>query len=336
MSEVYQTQSLEWINSNMHRNYPLADGVVPKAVSEEYLPASFMVDLQLIVPYVEGLDASRFFIHSIIRQPSALQITIGYMIDTATGTGFDCAISSSIPLGIDFADTSNPYPVQLAGITTVVPEVPGGSYTNGVPAAYKAMRGIRGTVYIGSCVDMASIGELVFLYNNARLIPQCIYIESPDTRISSVRFIDDNNTDTTFTDDITIRATEGILIDIEGQTVTLKLDDDYVQNEINNQISERYGNAIKTINGIGPDDTGNFTLQGADCTIITRQAAGLSISNPCAKPCCDAGGVDSAEIKSALQDLQSAKEVLNNYYTDLATKVNSMQARLSSLIASRG
>ena len=336
MSEVLLTQSLEWINSNMHRNYPIADGVVPQAVSGEYLPASFLVDLQLIVPYVEGLDASKFFVSSIVRQPAAFQLTIGYMIDTATGTGFDCAVSATIPLNLQFTGTSEPYAVQLAGLTSVVAATPQSSYTSGIPAAYAAMRGIRGTAYIASCVDMASIGELSFVYANARLIPQCVYIESPVSNVSSVRFIDDYGTDATFTNDITIRAENGVKITVTGQTLTFSLDEEYMKAELDRQMADKYGNSIKTINEIGPDDNGNIQLQGMDCTIITTQPSGIMISNPCAKPCCDTGNVDSAEIQTALTDLQSAKEVLNNYYMDLATKVNSMQARLSSLIASRG
>lgn len=336
MSEVLLTQSLEWINSNMHRNYPIADGVVPQAVSGEYLPASFLVDLQLIVPYVEGLDASKFFISSIIRQPAAFQLTIGYMIDTATGTGFDCAVSAPISLNLQFTGSSEPYAVQLAGLTSGVAAIPQSSYTAGIPAAYAALRGIRGTAYIASCVDMASIGELSFVYANSRLIPQCVYIESPVSTVSSVRFLDGFGTDATFTDDITIRAEEGVTISITDNTVTFSLDPDYMHSELDRQMADKYGNSIKTLNGMRPDDNGNFQLQGMDCTIVNTEDSGIMISNPCAKPCCDTGNVDSAEIQTALTDLQNAKDVLNNYYMDLATKVNSMQARLSSLIASRG
>lgn len=336
MSEVLLTQSLEWINSNMHRNYPIADGVVPQAQSGAYLPASFLVDLQLIVPYVEGLDASKFFVSSIIRQPTSLQITIGYMIDTATGSGFNCAISGMIPLGVQFEGSSEPYAVQLVGISSIVPSLASSSYMNGIPEAYAAMRDIRGTAYIASCVDMSNIGELAFTYAHSKLIPQCIYIESPSTKVSSVRFIDDYGTDTTFTKDITIAAGDGIVVGIDGQTVSFSLDPAVLNAEVLRQISERLGNAIQTINGAKPDETGNLTLQGLDCTIVRSVPNGVTIDNPCAKPCCDAGGADSAEIQTALQDLQTAKELLNNYYTDLATKVNSMQARLSSLIASRG
>ena len=345
MSDIQQAQSyrsqpdqnLEWINGNMHRNYPIVDGAVPKAVSNEYLPASFLVDIQLIVPYVAGLDSSKFFVASIVRQPSALQVTIGYMIDLASGRGFDCAVSGSIPLNTQFAGTSQPYEVELAAITAVNPTSPDSSYTHGIPSGYEALRNIRGRIYIGSCVDMLSIGELSFVYAASALVPQCIFIESPTTAVSSVRFLDGYGTDRTFTDDITIRAGEGVIIDIDGQTVTFRMDPAVVSAAAAEKLAEVAGNAIKTINGQHPDGEGNFTIRGLDCTLLETppNSNSISISNPCAKPCCDSGGTDTAEIQAALEGLEQAKTWLNDYYTDLATKVNTMQARLSSLIASR-
>ena len=322
MSDVLLTQSLEWLNGNMHRNYPIVDSAVPMAVSGEYLPASFLVDLQLIVPFVEGLDASKFYISSIVRQPAALQVTIGYMINTTTSTGFDCAVSGSIPLKTEFNEIGDPYTVELAAIT------------HDIPAGYEALRGLRGRLYIGSCADMLSIGELSFVYAASAIVPQCVYIESPTSIVSSVRFLDDYGTDRTFTDDITIRAGEGVAIDITGNTITFKMDSDFVDEQLSLLLAAA-GTPIRTINGIGPDEEGRFTFIGQDCTLLTTQPSGISIANPCAKPCCDAGGTDTAEIQSALEGLEQAKTILNNYYTDLATKVNSMQARLSSLIASR-
>lgn len=336
MSDVLLTQSLEWINGNMHRNYPIVDGTVPRSVAGEYLPASFLVDIQLIVPYVAGLDASMFFVSSIVRQPSAIQVTIGYMIDVASGRGFDCAVSGSIPLSTEFSGTSQPYEVELAGITSVNPIITESSYTHGIPDGYEALRGIRGRLYIGSCVDMLSIGEMTFTYANTALVPQCVFIESPTTAVNSVRFLDNYGTDRTFTDDITIKAGDGVQIDINGQTITFSLNAYYLEDAVNDRLAEVVGMAISSINGATPDEEGNFTIAGLDCTLINPQGPnGIAISNPCAKPCCDNGGSDSAEIQTALESLQEAKTVLNNYYTDLATKVNTMQARLSSLIASR-
>lgn len=338
MSDYSLSNSLEWLNSNMHRNYPIVDNTVVEASTPGvYLPSSFLVDLQLIVPYVEGLDASKFFISAVTRNADSFQITIGYLISEVGANvrmGFDCAVSSAIPVDIVFS--GEPYMVRLAAITTDATYT-SSTYTYGIPAGYEAMRNIRGAVYIGTCSDMADVGAMSFIYENAAIMPTCVYIEDPANAVQSIRFIDGQGTDATLTDDITILLNDGILADIsdDKETVTFRLDPEFVTRRLNELLAEVVGDSIKTINGIGPDNTGDFQLTGLDCTNIATTAHGVTISNPCAKPCCDSNGVDSADILKALTDIAAAKDVLNNYYSSMATNVNSLQARLSSLIASR-
>lgn len=337
MSDYSLSNSLEWLNGNMHRNYPIVDNTVAQSQTGTYLPSSFLVDLQLIVPYVEGLDASKFFISSITRNADSFQVTIGYLISDVGANvrmGFDCAVSSAIP--VDTVYSGNPYMVRLAAITTDATYT-SSTYTYGIPAGYEAMRNIRGSLYIGTCSDMMDIGAMSFIYENTAIMPTCVYIEEAVNTVSSIRFVDNYETDATLTNDITIILSEGIKASIsdDKDTVTFSLDQDYLEDKLNEILDSAIGNSIKTINGVPPDSTGNITITGLDCTNIENQEHGITISNPCAKPCCDSNGADSADILKTLTDLTSAKEVLNNYYISMATNVNSLQARLSSLIASR-
>ena len=338
MSDYSLSNSLEWLNSNMHRNYPIVDNTVVEANTPGvYLPSSFLVDLQLIVPYVEGLDASKFFISAVTRNADSFQITMGYLISEVGANvrmGFDCAVSSAIP--VDTVFSGEPYMVRLAAITTDATYT-SSTYTYGIPAGYEAMRNIRGAVYIGTCSDMTDVGAMSFIYENAAIMPTCVYIEDPTNTLSSIRIMDSHGTDATLTDDITIILEEGILATISSDkdTVTFSLDPAYVTAALNDILEEKVGTAIRTINGQPPDKNGAFWIKGLDCTNVGEVDHGLTISNPCAKPCCDSNGVDSADILKALTDLTSAKEVLNNYYSSMATNVNALQARLSSLIASR-
>ena len=124
MSNYRLENSLEWLNSNMHRNYPLVDSMVVQATNESYLPSSFLVDMQLVVPYVEGLDPAGFFISSIVRNATSFQVTIGYMTETGSDVqqGFDCAVSAAIPLDLivssNYNDSSHIIPISA--ITTEV------------------------------------------------------------------------------------------------------------------------------------------------------------------------------------------------------------------------
>ena len=340
MSTYRLDSSLEWLNSNMHRNYPLVDSMVVRSIAGEYLPSSFLVDMQLIIPYVDGVDPARFFISSIIRNANSFQVVIGYMtVDPGPNVarqGFDCAVSAAIPdtliAGSSYDD--NDHVINISAITTEQTQVDA-SYSYGIPDAYAAFRGLHGILYIGSCADMANINVLRFNYENSAIMQTCVYIEGKNEQLNSIRLVDSYGTDATFTDDTTLILGTGIQATIEGSTVTLSMYDDFVLNKINTMLSAAIGNAIKTINGQPPDPTGDFTIYPLDCTAIDQAENGITISNPCSQPCCDATGADTAEIATALAELTAAKEVLNNYYTDLATKVNMMQARLSSLIASR-
>jgi hypothetical protein len=337
MSEYSVTYTLEWLNGNMHRNYPIADSAVPQDVDgQQYLPSSFLTDLQLIVPYVDGIDASKFFISTIQRTGNNYTVTIGYLIsdpDDSTIAGFDCAVSAPIPANVIF-DSSSPHSFEVAAITST-PSDTDPSYTYGIPSVYEAMKGMRGTIYIGTCSDMAGIGALQFHWANTAIIPTCVYIESANEQLRSIRVIDSYGTDTTFTQDLTLQAGTGIQIEQSDETITFKIDQTYVNQQIAAFLQTTFSQAVMTINGAEPDASGNIQITGLDCTDIRATAHGITINNPCAKPCCDQNGADTADITVALEQLNADKTALNNYYTDLATKVNSMQSRLASLIASR-
>ena len=326
----------------MHRNYPLVDSMIVTAQAPQgvYLPSSFMVDMQLIVPYVEGIDPARFFVSSIVRNATSFQVTIGYMtVDPGTSTadyGFDCAVSGAIPVDLVFGgeSTDAEHTIPISAITTVPPATDN-SYQYGIPADYAAMRGMRGSLYIGTCADMTNINAMKFRYQHSAIMQTCVYFESKEAGLESIRIVDSYTTNAKFTDDVTLTIGRGIKATVVGNEVRLDLDERAIVDKLNELLRTNGGIPIKRINGILPDAFGNFTLAGEDCTLITNQEAGVSISNPCSKPCCDQNGIDSAEVTQALTELLAAKDVLNNYYTDLATKVNLMQARLSSLIASR-
>ena len=74
INDYQQINSLEWLNENLSRNYPIVGtGASP-------LPTSFLVDIQLVIPYTEGVDTSKFFISRVSRTGDSFQVTIGYLI----------------------------------------------------------------------------------------------------------------------------------------------------------------------------------------------------------------------------------------------------------------
>ena len=59
MSDYQQFNELEWLNENMSRNYPVV------GTGNSSLPTSFLVDIQLVIPYMDNVDTSRFFISGV-------------------------------------------------------------------------------------------------------------------------------------------------------------------------------------------------------------------------------------------------------------------------------
>ena len=138
--------------------------------------------------------------------------------------------------------------------------------------------------------------------------------------------------------DFIIRATDGVTLNVssteDGVPVLVISPSDTVEALVN-QIKTELGNPIYSISGAtpAPNGDGSISLVGNDCVSVSNSDHGLSISNPCAKPCCD--DADTQAVSNALQALDDAKNRLEAYYQALATNINTMQARLSSLIAAR-
>lgn len=335
-NDYEQFNSLEWLNENLSRNYP----IVGTAASS--LPTSFLADIQLVIPYMENVDTSKFFVSRVSRTGDSLQVTIGYLISEpgAIVTGFDCAVSTAIPISARWPFL-NPQGTEYMAIDllpiTVQNNMGSSSYGYGIPDSFSAMRNMHGALYIGTCVDMQEVSNTAYTYEQTAIIPIRVYKETKPTELRKVTVIDENGQANTFTQELILKLDEGLTAttDLDNNIVTIGIDEEWVEERMDAKVQELEGYAIKTINGVKPD-RGNIQIIGLDCTQIDKVSNGvITISNPCSKPCCDQNGTDSISISNAMTELVSAKDTLNNYYTELATKVNSIQSRLASLIASR-
>ena len=86
-----------------------------------------------------------------------------------------------------------------------------------------------------------------------------------------------------------------------------------------------------------PDDSGNFTISGLDCTDIKNVSGthSLTVSNPCSKPCCSEDSGDLADIKDAQRSLQDKVDRISNELNTFINGINNVETRLPSLVASR-
>ncbi len=327
------TSLLELLDQRMHTNYPIKDDCVVKDITGVFLPSSFLVELHILIPNSIASDATkRFFLSSIETSGSLLDIGISYRTDN--NTSFVCARVTGISTSLTSGDSIDSRTFNILPAATI-------------PEDHKDLRAMYGTIIIGSCIDMVSLSSLKFTYANAPLLPSLIFTYNTDG-ISSVTAKDATNNQTIMASNFIIRAGDGIDLRIEEAIHDSKLKKVLIIDRVatTEDLQREYNSVeeviaaveaaltpIKSINGIYPGAGGNINIEGADCTGILSTNNGIAISNTCATPCCTSQ--DNTEALAALQSLADVKIRLLGYFESLATNINAMQSRLSSLIASR-
>lgn len=320
-------QLLEFLNQNMHRNYPIQDTCIVQSDSGEYLPSSFLVDAKINVPVARddaSIDVTRFFISAVEHYSGSVQVMISYVGDN--GTPFVCGVTGAIVLAASEEDT---YP-------TTVQIVPGGSVPE--DSVYDPLREISGELYIGTTFGMTNLGSLKFSHRSAALWPTCINKMLQNvTDTNRIIVLDSDGNEMDITGTVYLRAGNGILfhyIAADNQ-VEIRIDRTWLSNKIKQILSSGRGMPIMTINGKAPDSDGGFWISGLDCTDVNDAVNGITISNPCSKPCCGEDSGDVAEIKAAQELLADKISRVSTNIDALIISMNNAEARLPSLVASR-
>lgn len=332
---------LEFLNQNMHRNYPIRDTLVVKTDSGIYLPSSFLVDCQIIVPCTadeqSAIDPTRFFVAAVNRYTNSVQVLIGYQPEN--GTAFTCAASAAIVLS-DEAQPLYPTTVSL-------------SPSAGIPSdeAYDPLRKLTGTLWIGSTVGMTNLGSLAFTYESAALRKACIVRNLVVSEVVTHLTIVDSagvpvatlSGDIVLTTDgsITLNYTPPVVDQETEEVITpgsleIAVNQTWLDAQITS-IMQTAGSPIQTINGQSPDSSGNFTISGLDCTDIQQFEGtnGIAVKNTCSKPCCGEDSGDLADVKSTQKTLQSQVSRISENMNSLINSINNVETRLPSLVASR-
>lgn len=319
--------ALDWCDQNMHTSYPIVGSATAKSTTGVYLPQSLVVDFQLVIPRLDDADAtSRFYIESVFTQSSNCYIQIGYK--SAKEGAFTCAVTD--PFSLELRNTAD---LEERTIN-LSPNL------SSIPDTYKGLKTLTGYIIIGSCIDVDALLPLNFEYSATALLNLRVYQQLDG--INSITVIDKDGNSTVCTNDITLEAGDGLdfetveSTDEDGQpcfTITIKQADTEeltTLEDVFNTVEAYKGTAIRRINGIGPDSEGNFSITTGDCLTLETAGNGLTLSNPCSKPCCDETSI--SDVQSALQSIEQAQTRLETEYQNIATNINSMQYRLALLI----
>ena len=79
------------------------------------------------------------------------------------------------------------------------------------------------------------------------------------------------------------------------------------------------GEPIRTINGLGPDPSGNFDIEGLGCLSLQTSTGLIQMTDTCAEPCC------------GCQELETLRSELNRLGTQVATQRGFATRALASI-----
>ncbi len=298
----------EWSDENSHRQFPMIDAASGKDIDGDFaIPQTLMVDMILAVP--PGSDTTKYYIKSIIARRLWVDIEIGYDNGGALTVGWvrniphDSARNATYYVDAVTQDTESDFEVLTGAIVIGDPkptvERPGVFTFDPANTYIHPSRVMEGL----ACVQSIRIGSTVLTGN--------LILQEGDNVILDVDL--GSNT-------IIVNA---VVNDDDTGTV-IGNDADIIDELIN-----RYGEPIISINGQSPDGSGNFDITAEDCTTIQTVNSGITIGNPCAEPCCDKSTL--TDVYGVLSQLNLRYAVLESYYQSVGLTINQMQARLVGL-----
>lgn len=283
-----------------------------------------LIDLKIQLPPTSLNLKNSFYIKQIIDNLQGYTITIGCVYDN---NEFTCLAAYGIKKDLQIAsDIATRYYI----LTPLLQQI---------PQVYReTFRKIYGSVIIGQTATYNK-GTLSFTAETAAINPICVF------QNQGVQYI--RIGDTYLTGLVQLKAGKGILINVSSNTdgsslITFDIDQDTaysgmmsVQQAVQT-IKNQLGLPITTINGVKPDAAGNINITGVDCVRVGGNAGtvgSVTISNTCAKPCCDS--TKSNTLTQQLDILKQQHNILRDYFVQMGANINYMQANIGSVIGSK-
>lgn len=275
--------SLDFLNANALRNFPLKEGVSRVSTLGEFtIPNDFIVDLQVAVSYD---PAKRYYISRIVNFEDVITIEISNDVASLVG-------SFSIV-------KSNHW-----------------QYKEYLMSPADNFNGAVGVACITSLTSMGEQPQGAFLFTlaSAELEARC----SVPALKGINRLVFQNTTGESYSlsGDVIIEARQNLRFKLDPDVENKIILDAGNGLGLNTICSDEL-KCIKTINGIPPDSDGNFTLDFSDCATLTPIPAGtgLLLEDICCKPC--VGCNDIEELTTRLMTTETGLLQLRNYYDSL-------------------
>lgn len=292
--------NMEWLNSNSQRAYPLTEASTKLDTTGTLrLPDSILLGLYFPVHAGTVVEADKFYLKSLTVFSTGIAITIGYddgstypdVASVAAPFGQHSEYKSYALAGVDDFDDS--VGKVVLGRLVDLKELPPGSYEFSPSAGYLDVDTIRPVIRGVTSLVLVNNGE-----RSPKLTGLVELIAGSNTRLSVSQPLNGPAT-------VRIDAVRG-----EGLTRECDCDDG------------SGGDPILTINGIPPDASGNFVIQGDDCLVPQGVTNGIKFVDQCSKPCC--GCVELEAVTRDLEKFGEAATTLQNFMNRIEGSVNRM------------
>lgn len=276
-------ENLDFLNANSLRNFPIKEGLSKLSIDGVLtLPDDFIVDLVLAA---SSDVTARFYISKVSNLPNVVVVELSSIAGT-----------TSLVCGTFTIETST----HTLNKTYYL--LPSDNY----PAS-------NGKLTVASVATIGGLPLGVFSFEAATTELESRVIIPSLNNITKFTFSNADGSTFSVTGDITIVA--GINVSFRGSGSTIYVDAGEGLG-LNLALNDPRVN-IKTINGVPPDDEGNFVIETSNCAQLQEITNGLLLNDTCCKPClsCDEIG----DLTGRLMQLETDMLNLRDHYQRIST-----------------
>ena len=313
--------NLEWLNHNSQRAYPItADSTETSQDGDFSLPEDFIVSLYLPVHWGHNIDSTKFHISQVSNYPTGFSLTIGYESTEVSEEGEITVTTVNVASTlVSKATHTENQSYNLSGMGDFVDS--------------------KGHIVVGDIANLnkENAGNFAFNLAGARLEPDVV---RPSIRgVMSLQAQNGSSLSSELYGHVRLKAGDNFRITPiveknQDPVLVLSAIDGTGLNE-DCECFDENPPTIRTINGIPPDQSGNFTFLGDSCLTVEGRTNGLEFKDICSEPCC--GCTELEVITAALEDFGSKATTLENFLVSLEARVTQMdQVVLGSRLGDRG
>lgn len=292
----------EWLNVNAGRAFPLAENASRLDTTGNIkLPDSLMVAAQISMTadYVVGT----FYVSRIGGFPDRVVVVLSFL--------------NELGMSREIASITVPLATHIVNTTYAFTGVDSDSI-------------LLGSLTLGDLSEtMAQVPGLVdFEASSTPFEVSALFVSTP--ALKAFELYNGSTLVQSFSNILKLRAGENIrMTRIDDLTIRI----DAISGE-NLTTPDQCGNAqpvppcIRTINGVAPDDDGNFNLDGGECLDVNVQIGTITLTDLCAKSCCGC-----SELEDIVAGLKAVEAQIATFQVNSVETIRTQAQMITNLAA---